>query len=105
MTRTSKLRDWARGLVESLGRIVLGEPARIVPERTIRRLGELERREELQSAEARGDVTYLRAELSKVQLSEADLHRLAAKGTPIQTWPDEDFNGLIAETPDTASPY
>lgn len=101
MTLHAKIRDLTRAFVEAVARIVLGEPARVVPVRKIKRLDELERREQLQAAERRGDLAYLRAELAKCQLTPPDLDRLAQSGVPIEEWPDEDLNDCFTPAPDS----
>jgi hypothetical protein len=96
-----KMRNVARLLLERVARIVLGEPARVVPARKMDRLDELERREQLQAAERRGDSNYLDGELAKSQLTEGDLDRLGKLATPIEAWPDENFEDCFrpAATP------
>jgi|SRR5205814_121752 len=50
---------------------------------------ELAYRVRLKDAERRGDVAFLRRELERNQLDQADLERLGKMGTPLETWPDE----------------
>jgi len=95
MTFHAKIMDLVRAFVEAIARVVMGEPVRIVPLRRIERLCELERREQLQAAERRGDLAYLSAELAKSQLTIGDLDRLAKLAKPIGDWPDEDLGGCF----------
>src|SRR5438309_384595 len=104
MTPYAKIRNGARVLVEAVARIIMGEPARVVPERKIRRLDELERRWQLQAAEHRGDLDYLRAELAKAQLTSADLDRLAKLATPIEEWPVDDLDRCFTPASESLRP-
>jgi hypothetical protein len=93
-----KLPQPLRSMIESVARLFLGEPASIVPRRKMDRLAQLERREQLQLAERRGDDTFLDRELAENQLTEADLKRMASSNTPLADWPDEDFeNGFVED--------
>ncbi len=78
-----------------MGRWALGEPALVVPRRTVDRLCQLEFRERLRQAEQAGDHVTLDREQARVQLTAADLARLAARSTPPADWPDEDVAPLL----------
>jgi hypothetical protein len=77
-------------LLESIARIILGEPAFVVPAARMKRLEELEYREKLRAAERRGDTDYLRQEIDTNQLTESDLKRLERGATPLSEWPEPD---------------
>ncbi len=89
------LRGMLRSFAETIGGFAVGEPATIVPRRTLDQLRELERRETLRQAEARGDDAFLDRELAAVQLTREDLKQIPGK-TPVARWPDEDFEGRPA---------
>jgi hypothetical protein len=89
------LSQWLRRIVEVVGSLVLGRPAKIVPKQAMDRLYQLERREELKSAERRGDEEFLDRELAKSELTEEEYRRATRGTTPIATWPDEDFSDLL----------
>jgi hypothetical protein len=77
-------------LLEGVARILLGEPAAVVPVARMKRLEQLEYREKLRAAERRGDADFLRREVDRNQLSEADLRRLEGGATPLSHWPEPD---------------
>jgi hypothetical protein len=64
------LSQFFRHLIESLGSLLLGRPASIVPTQAIDRLNQLERREQLKLAERRGDEQFLDQELAKSHLND-----------------------------------
>jgi hypothetical protein len=77
-------------LLERIARILLGEPAAVVPVGRMTRLEEVEYREKLRAAERRGDADFLRREIDQNQLTEADLRRLEGGATPLSEWPEPD---------------
>lgn len=80
-----------RSLAEAFARIVWNEPITVITRRQFNRLRQLERREELKMAERSGDDALLDEELQRVQLTADDLARIRGKITPIDQWPDENF--------------
>jgi hypothetical protein len=89
------LSQFFRHLIESLGSLLLGRPASIVPTQAIDRLNQLERREQLKLAERRGDEQFLDQELAKSHLNDEEYRRATRGTTPIASWPEEDFNDLF----------
>jgi len=77
-----------QGLVEAMGRIVWGEPVRVVRQSEWDRVSRLAYREQLQDAAKRGDEAFIQAEIDKNQLTESDLRRLAHQHTGVENWPD-----------------
>jgi hypothetical protein len=80
-----------RSMANALARIIWNEPITVVTKRQFNRLRQLERREELRMAERRGDDAFLDRELARVQLTPDELAKIGGKITPIDQWPDENF--------------
>lgn len=85
---TESIRSLLLDFIESMSRIVLGEPARIVRKREWDRLRRLAYREQLQEAARQGNQSYLVSEIDKNQLTGDDLRRIARRHTPLKDWPD-----------------
>jgi len=88
--QSRKIPSLARGFIESMARIFVGEPVRIVRKSTYERLQRLAYRGLLRSAEESGNMEFIESEIRRNQLTQADLDRLARHHTPIEEWPDSD---------------
>jgi hypothetical protein len=93
-----------RSLVERVAVLIWREPVTIVPTRQVARLRQLERQEMLMLAERTGNQHFLDQELEKVQLTQTDLDHGKKNLTPIDQWPDEDFEGALAPNSMTQIP-
>lgn len=83
----SKMRTLAREFAEAIARIIIGEPAVIVPKSALERLERLAYREQLRDAERNQDVEYIEAEIRRNQLKPEERKNLAKRHTPIENWP------------------
>jgi hypothetical protein len=97
-------RGMFRSMAKAFARIVWNEPVTVVTKRQFDRLCQLERREELRTAERRGDDAFLDRELDRVQLTPDELVKMGGKLTPIDQWPDENFEECFDDQKEPSHP-
>jgi hypothetical protein len=89
--KKERSRHWPFSILEMFARLLMGEPASVVPTRKLERLEQLERRERLRMAERAGDEEFLDQELARARKKAGDLKDAMGGTTPIAQWPAEDF--------------
>jgi hypothetical protein len=95
------MRGIFRSMAEAFAGMIWNEPIAVVTKLQFNRLCQLERREELRMAERHGDDAFLERELARVQFTANELGKLGGKITPIAQWPEENFEEIFDDRPES----